>query len=334
MTENTPSSAAVLRRLIMGFRLSQALFVVAELRIADLLKDGARSSDDLADASGAHGPSLYRILRLLASEGVFTETGDGHFALTALAEPLLGDLRARALFEAEACVWQAWGGLLHSVRTGEANFDHVHGKPFFRYLGEHPATAAKFDDLMAAQTTGWADAVIEAYDFSDIGTLVDVGGGYGALLGAILAAHPAMEGVLCDLPHVVEGAGPRLEAAGVAARCRTVGGDFFDSVPAGGDAYIMKHVLHDWDDDRCVTILANCRRVMPPDGRLLVVEVLIEPGNEPDYAKYLDVNMLVLLSGCERMEAAYRRLFEKAGFALARTVPTMAEISLIEGVPA
>ncbi len=336
-TSSHPSAAAALRRLIVGYRLSQAFSVVAKLGIADLLKDGAKSVDDLARTTGAHPPSLHRVLRLLASEGVFAETDPGRFELTPLAEPLRGDaresLRARAIFDGEECNWRAWGSLLHSVATGEPAFDHVHGAGLFSYLSRHPAAAAHFDALMTEQTTPWARAVVEAYDFSGIGTLVDVGGGYGALLAAILAAHPPMRGILYDLPHVIAAARPKLEATSVADRCDAIGGNFFEAVPEGGDAYVLKQILHDWDDDRCETILRNCRRVTPKGGRLLVVEALIPPGNEPGYAKFMDLMMLALLTGRERTEEEYRRLLEATGFALSRVVRTPAEVSVIEATP-
>ncbi len=332
------SAAADLRRMIVGYRLSQALHVAAKLGIADLLAEGPRRAEDLAGVTGSHPSSLYRVLRLLASEGVFEELEEGQFTLTPLAEPLRGDapdsLRARAIFDGEEWNWHPWGNLLHSTKTGGSAFDHTYGVALFDYLKETPEAATSFDSLMAAQTRPWALSVVDAYDFADIGTLVDVGGGYGVLLAAILTAHPHLKGVLIDQPHVVAGAGPKLEEAGLAGRCETVAGDFFQSVPDGGDAYILKHVLHDWDDDRCVSILGNCRRAISNQGRLMVIEILVTPGNEPDYGKYLDLNMLVLTKGRERTEAQYRTLFEAAGFTLSRVVATRSELSIIEGRPA
>ena len=311
-------AAADLRRMIVGYRLSQALHVAAKLGIADLLAEGPRRAEDLAGVTGSHPSSLYRVLRLLASEGVFEELEEGQFTLTPLAEPLRSDapnsLRARAIFDGEEWNWHPWGNLLHSTKTGGSAFDHTYGMAVFDYLKETPEAATSFDSLMAAQTRPWALSVADAYDFADIGTLVDVGGGYGALLAAILTAHPHLKGVLVELPHVVAGARPKLEEAGLAGRCQTVAGDFFQSVPDGGDAYILKHVLHDWDDDRCVSILGNCRRAISNEDRLLVIEILIAPGNEPGYGKYLDLNMLVLTKGRERTEEQYRTLFEAAGF--------------------
>ncbi len=335
----THESAAVdLRRMIVGYRLSQALHVAAKLGIADLLAEGPRRAEDLAGVTGSHPSSLFRVLPLLASEGVFEELEEGRFTLTPLAEPLRSDapdsLRARAIFDGEEWNWHPWGNLLHSTKTGGSAFDYTYGVAVFDYLKETPEAATSFDGLMAAQTRPWALSVVDAYDFADIGTLVDVGGGYGVLLAAILTAHPHLKGVLIDQPHVVAGAGPKLEEAGLAGRCETVAGDFFQSVPDGGDAYILKHVLHDWDDDRCVSILGNCRRAISNQARLMVIEILVTPGNEPDYGKYLDLNMLVLTKGRERTEAQYRTLFEAAGFTLSRVVATRSELSIIEGRPA
>ena len=335
----TDQSAAVdLRRMIVGYRLSQALHVAAKLGIADLLAEGPRRAEDLAGVTGSHPSSLFRVLRLLASEGVFEELEEGQFTLTPLAEPLRSDapdsLRARAIFDGEEWNWHPWGNLLHSTKTGGSAFDHTYGVAVFDYLKETPEAATSFDSLMAAQTRPWALSVADAYDFADIGTLVDVGGGYGVLLAAILTAHPHLKGVLVELPHVVAGARPKLEEAGLAGRCEAVAGDFFQSIPDGGDAYILKHVLHDWDDDRCVSILDNCRRAISNEDRLLVVEILIAPGNEPDYGKYLDLNMLVLTKGRERTEEQYRTLFEAAAFTLSRVVATRSELSIIEGRPA
>ncbi len=331
------SAATDLRRMIVGYRLSQALHVAAKLGIADLLAEGPRRAEDLAEVTGSHPSSLYRVLRLLASEGVFEEREEGRFTLTPLAEPLRSDapdsLRARAIFDGEEWNWHPWGNLLHSTKTGGSAFDHTYGVAVFDYLKETPDAATSFDSLMAAQTRPWALSLADTYDFADIGTLVDVGGGYGALIAAILTAYPHLKGVLVDLPHVVAGAQPKLEEAGLAGRCETVAGDFFQSVPDGGDAYMLKHVLHDWDDDRCVSILNNCRRAISDEGRVLVIEILIALGNEPDYGKYLDLNMLVLTKGRERTEEQYRTLFEAAGFRLSRVVPTGSELSIIEGRP-
>lgn len=327
-----------LRRLIVGYRISQALSVAARLGIADLLADGPRSAEDLAAATDTHSLALYRLLRVLASEGVFTEKGDGRFALTPLAESLRanapGSLHTRAIFDGAEGNWHAWGNLLKSIKNGEPAMQHTFGKDLFGYLKEHPYERKIFNEVMAAQTLAGARAVLEAYDFAGVDTLVDVGGGIGALLAAVLDVYPSMRGVLYDQSHVVVDARPRLAAAGVADRCETVGGDFFESVPMGGNAYMLKHILHDWDDDDCQRILENCRRAIAKDGRLLVIEVLIPSGNDPDYGKYLDLQMLVVTKGGrERTQAEYRRLFESTGFALARMIETQSDICVIEGVP-
>ena len=331
------SPSADLRRMIVGYRLSQAIYVAAKLGIADLLKDGPRDAEDLAASAKAHGPSLYRILRLLASEGIFEELEEGRFGLTPLAEMLRSDapesFRARAIFDAEEWNWRAWGNLLHSAETGQPAFDHAFGMPTFDYLARNPEAAGRFDALMAEQTGTVAEAVAEVYDFSGMESVVDVGGGYGALLAAILRASPHLRGVLVDLPHTVEGARPRLEEAGVADRCETVAGDFFHSVPPGGSAYVLKYILHDWNDDQCVTILENCRKGMSDEARLLVIELLIAPGNAADYGKYLDLNMLVLTTGRERTREEYAGLFKTAGFELSRVVPTGRDLCIIEGKP-
>lgn len=326
-----------LTRLFRGFWVSQAIYVAAELGIADLLADGPRTVDDLAAAAGARAPALYRILRLLASEGVFAEAEDGRFELTPLAAALrrdAGPMRLQVLFLGREASWQAAGSLLYTVRTGETAFDHVHGVDFFAYYRQHPDQRVLFDQLMAAQTTPAARAVATGYDFSGFGTVVDVGGGRGALAVELLRAYPHLRGVVFDQPAVSADAREAIEAAGLTGRCQVVGGDFFVAVPDGGDAYLLKYVLHDWDDERSVAILRACRRAIPSSGRLLVVELLVPPGNAPSFAKTQDVNMLINLGGRERTEAEYRQLFAGAGFDLTRIVPVQGELHVIEGIPA
>ena len=337
MSAQSTTPGEDLLRLLLGFRVSQAIVVAAELGLADLLASGPRTTDDLAAAAGVHAPSLYRVLRLLASEGVFAETEAGRFALTPMAAALRrdapGPVRAHALQIGQGAVWRAWGSLGHAVRTGATAFEHVHGVDFFGYYRQHPEARARFDQLMAAQTAAAARAVAAAYDFSPLRTVVDVGGGRGALAIGLLEAHPHLRGIVFDQPAVVAEARPAIEAAGVTERCETVGGDFFAAVPEGGDAYLLKYILHDWDDERALAILRACRRAMPDDGRLLVVEVLVPRGNGPSYAKSLDVNMLVNLGGRERTEAEYRALYAAAGFDLTRTIPAQGELHILEGIP-
>ena len=338
-TASTASPAVVLRRLSTGFWISKAIAVAAELGIADQLKAGPKTIDELAQAVDAHPGALYRLLRAIASVGVFAEEGLGRFALTPLAALLLTDApqswRAAAVMNGEPWVWQPWGELLYSVKTGNPAFDHTFGLEFDAYLAQQRDAADTFQAFMDVATGEEALAVAPAYDFSGLRTVVDVGGGRGALLGATLQANPHLHGVLFEAPHVIATARAALEAQGVADRCEFVAGDFFEALPSGGDAYLLKWVLVSWDDERAVTILHNCLRAMGESGRLLVVERLIPAGNEPFYGKLADLNLLVLYRGRHRTEAEYRTLFARAGFALSRILPTHSptEFSIIEGLP-
>src|SRR5216683_6465449 len=255
-----PAPVALLN-LTIGHWTTQAIFVAAKLGIADLLREGAKSSGDLAQSAGVDARSLYRLLRALASVGVFAQGTDGRFALTPMAECLQADgpgsMRAWALMMG-TYAFQPWGELLHSVKTGETAFDHVHGLGFFDYLGKHPEQGRLFDESMTNFSGPEIAAIVSAYDFSGIGTLVDVAGGHGSLLSAILKANPVMKGVLADTPAVIEGARRHFDASNLADRCKVAPINFFESVPAGGDAYLMKHIIHDWDDGRSNTILKNC----------------------------------------------------------------------------
>ena len=327
---------ATLLQMMTGYWVSQALHVAAKLGIADLLADGPVDCEDLAAATDTHAPSLQRVLRALASVGVFTEVSPGSFALTPLAELLRtetpGSMRALAIMYAEE-QYRAWGELLHSVRTGEMAFDHQFGMGYFEYLALHPEADRVFNEAMTGWTHQLVGAVVETYNFSPFKTIVDVGGGYGALLAAILRSNPGTRGVLFEQPHVVTSAEEQLVAAGVADRCTFVGGDFFAAVPTGGDAYVLSQILHDWDDERCVAILGQCRRAMPDHGKLLVVELVLPEGDEPFLGKWLDLHMLVLLGSRERTAAEYDTLFRAAGFKLARVVPTPPGPSVVEAVP-
>jgi O-methyltransferase domain/Dimerisation domain len=336
---NDVSPASALRQLSTGFWVSKAVAVAAELGIADHLKDGPRTVAELAQAVGAHPGALYRLLRGIASVGVFAEDMPGRFALTPLAALLMSDTpqswRAAAIMNGEPWAWQPWGDLLYSVKTGNPAFDHIFGMEFDAYLTQHRRAADIFQAFMHVATAEEATAVAPAYDFSGLATVVDVGGGRGALLAAILQANPHLRGILFEAPQAIATAGPALKAQGVADRCELVAGDFFDTLPAGADAYILKWILVSWDDERAVTILQNCHRAMPATGRLLVVERIIPPGNEPFYGKLADLNLLVLYTGRHRTEAEYRTLFARAGFALSRIIPTHSptEFSVIEGRP-
>lgn len=330
-----PSARQQLAAMLGGYYLSQAIYVVARLGLADLLGDRPRTSEELAPATGGHPRSLHRLLRTLAGFGIFREEA-GLFYLTGLSELLRGDapgsLRATAVTLGETH-YPAFGELLHSVRTGRPGFEKVFGVSLFEYFAANPEAARDFDAAMEGLRSQAAGAMLEAFDWSGARTLVDVGGGTGGLLEAVLTRYPAMRGVLWDLPHVAEAAEARLLASGVGDRCAVAGGDFFESVPAGGDVYLLRHIIHDWDDARALRILANCRRAMDGSGRLLLVESVIRPSNEPSLGKSLDLLMLALTGGTERTEAEYRGLLRAAGFQLVRVVPTSADFDVLEAVP-
>jgi SAM-dependent methyltransferase len=309
--------------MAMGYMPAQIVYVAAELGLADLLASGPRTSVELAEATGTHAPSLLRLLRALAALDVVAQTGPDRFELTRLGGGLRSDAPnsarnfIRLLGGAEES-WKPWGELLWSVRTGERAFDRIMGVPFFDWLAGDGEKAATFNAAMSESTRYTAPGVVASYDLSPFGTVVDVGGGNGTLLAEVLLALPEAQGVLFDLPTALAAAPPVLEDAGVADRCQLVPGDFFESVPAGADAYLMKSVIHDWDDDQARTILRNCREAMAPGGRVLVVERVVPEVVTRDAAELLmiDLNMLIVPGGRERTEAEYRDLFAGAGLAL------------------
>jgi hypothetical protein len=339
-TQGTPPPLALFR-MIGGFYVSRAIYVMARLGIADALSGGPLDADELAKRSKTHAPSLRRVLRLLVTADVLTENDKGRFALTAIGDCLRADvpgsMRAPALLFG-GITERAWGELLYSVETGEPAFRQVFGKDSFAYLADHPEEAANFEAAMGAFTAPTAAVVAAAYDFADVRRVVDVGGGNGALLIAILKAHPSLKGTLFDLPQVIERARPRLIELGLADRCEGVGGDFLADVPGGGDAYLLKHVIHDWDDDRAAAILRNCRRAMTPAAKLLIVEGVYPPCIDQSEASRRaaanDVNMLVCTGGRQRSESEFRSLFGAAGFTLSRIITTdLPYASIMEGVP-
>jgi hypothetical protein len=323
--------------MIKGFWVSRALYVAAKLGIADLLVDEAKSGEDLARATGTHAPSLYRVMRALDSVGVFTQDDRGWFGLTPLGATLrtdvAGSLRYFVIEELGENHYPAWEKVLHSVQTGAIAFDHVYGASKWQYMAEHPDEARIFDAAMSSFSSVVSAEVVAAYDFSSSATVVDVGGGDGTLLAAILKGNPSLRGVLADLPHVAEHARGRLKAEGLADRCEIAAGSFFESAPAG-DTYVLKFIIHDWDDQRSAEILRNCRRAMAANGRVLLVEAVIQPGAATSFSKYVDLNMLVMTGGRERTEAEYRALLDLAGLRLTRIVPTHTELSVIEAVQA
>jgi hypothetical protein len=321
---NDPDLATTIRRMVEGYQVSQAIHVAATLGIADLLANGSRTSDELAATTGTDPPTLYRLLRALASLEVLNELEGRRFELAPLGEPLRSDvpnsIAGWAAFIGRPYYWQAWSGLLHSVRTGENAFRHTHGTDVWTYRASRPDESAVFDRAMTSLSRRSNAALLAAYDFGRFRTIVDVGGGNGALIAAVLAAHPGVQGVLFDQPHVVSGAAPHLERAGIAHRCRTVGGNFFESVPEGGDAYVLRAVIHDWDDDASVRILTVVRNALAEDGRVLIVERVIAPANQGRDAKFSDLNMLVGPGGRERTREEFSTLAQSSGLRLERVL--------------
>jgi hypothetical protein len=324
---------AQLMKFIVGKWISKPIYVAAELGIADKLAKGPRSIDELARMSQTDAPTLYRVLRALASVGIFSEGRDGRFELTPMAEFLkTGMMRSMALmFNAD---WNdhAWGCLLDSVRTGGTAFEKAHGMSLMEWLGKNPRQAAVLHEANAVKAAHTHRVIVDAYDFSGIDTLVDIGGGYGTLMAAVLKAHPDMKGIVADRPEVVDGARRIIQEQSLDHRCTAEVCDFFHSVPPGGDAYLLSHVLHDWEDAPCHKILRNCSAAMSPGGRLLVVEMIIPPGNEPAVAKLLDLEMLVITGGRERTEEEFKTLFGACGIEMSRVIPTQENICIIEGI--
>jgi hypothetical protein len=338
MSKKLPPPAAMFT-LIMGRWVSRLIYVAAKLELADRLKHGPRTVEELATAAEVQAPALYRVLRALASVGIFAETKDKRFKLTPLGVTLQkavpGSMRAAALMLGEKYWEDAWAELLHGIKTGEMPFLKAHGIPPFEYLEKHPEDLKIFGETMTSVSSTENPAIAAAYKFSGIRTLVDVGGGNGSLLARILKANPKLKGVLFDQPSVISRATQDryVTVKGIAERCTLESGDFFEGVPKGGDAYLMKRTLHDWDDERCAKILANCRAAMSEKGKVLVVDAVIAPGNEPDRGKLLDLQMLVI-GGHERTKQDFATVFKDARLKLTRVVPTKCPLSIVEGVRA
>lgn len=336
-TQVTLPPPVAMLHIVSGYWLSRAVYVAAKLGLADTLKDGPKTAQQLAAATGTHAPSLYRVLRALASEGVFAEDGEGRFASTPLGDTLrTGGLRSIITTELGEEHYPAWGDLLHSVQTGEVAFNKVYGMPIWEFFSQNPNNAVTFNAAMGDVNTMLEGAISHGYDFSPFSKLVDVGGGTGSLLALVLEAHPGIGGLVFELPQVIPEAKAYMASQGLTDRCAFEAGDFLVSVPAGGDAYLLKWILHDWDDEHCVTILQNCRRAMGQDAKLLIFESAIPSGNQPFLSKFMDLNMMVMNGGRERTEQEYRSLLQAGGFRLTRVVPTHAEqlMSVIEAEPA
>lgn len=329
---------AQLIQMSTGYWISRVVYAAARLGLADHLASGPRTAGELAGPTRTHAPSLHRLMRTLASLGVLTERDGQRFALTPLGEALEtgapGSARATPLTFGSPWFGSAFENIMHSLQTGGTGFEKANGMPVFDYLGQHPEDAALFSETMVGFHGAEPPAVAAAYDFSAFKTVVDVGGATGNMLATILARYTGPRGVLFDMPHVVSGAPALLAERGVDKRVTIEAGNFFESVPAGGDAYLLSHVIHDWNEDQCLTILGHCRKAMKPEGRLLLVEMVLPAGDTPHPGKILDMVMLVTPGGQERTEAEYATLLGKGGFRVTRVVPTESAVSVVEAVRA
>ncbi len=327
----------IFSQCLMGYWVSQGVFVAAKLKVADHLAAGAMSAEELAQRIDCNAGALYRVLRALAGVGIFTEDNERRFSLTPAAEYLRTDAPdsqwATTMLQAEV-QYAVWGGLFDAVKTGEGAFEKVNGKPFFEWLNDNPKKADIFDATMAGWMLEEGRAAVEAYDWPDPGEVVDVGGGAGGLLLTLLDKHPGIHGVVFDQPEVIERTRITRKDDPLMQRCRLEGGDFFKAVPPDADIYMLRNIIHDWDDERSIQILKTCRAACGADGKILLVESVIQAGNEPSFGKWLDLNMLILLSGKERTEAEYRELLTASGLQLERVIPTRAEMSILETRPA
>ncbi len=326
---------AILMQMLFGAQMQRSVCLAARLGVPDLLAERAQTAEELAAKTGTHAQSLYRLLRTLASIGVFAENAEKKFELTPISALLRSDVpnsvRDFAVMMGEGWIWQAWGELPYSVKTGGVAHEKAQGMGSFEFFQKNAEAGKIFNAAMTNFTRAVIPAVVEAYDFSGINRLVDVAGGHGLLLAGILKANPHLQGVLFDLPFVIEGAGELLDKEGVGDRVELVSGNFFESVPAGADAYMMKHIVHDWDDESSIKILKNIRSAMSVNGKVLIIEMVVTEGNMPSPSKALDILMLVMEGGKERTEEEYRRLLEASGFNLTRIVPTKSPYSVIEG---
>ncbi len=336
-TSTAPADQAASQHVFQiatGYIASAALYTAAKLQIADKLAAGPRSADDLARETHANPDVLYRILRTLSSVGIFEERPNGQFAHNAASLTLRsgtpGSVHDMAIWLSDPFHFRAYAEMLHSAITGQPAVEKATGTPVFEYFSKDRELSEVFNNAMTMFSAYVIPAALDVYDFSGIGTIVDVAGGHGQVLTSILQRYPTMRGILFDLDHVIAGAIPRIRELGLEGRCETVSGDFFKAVPAGGDAYIMKHIIHDWDDERPTTILRNIRAAMKPGGRVILLDSVLQPANAPDFGKLIDLEMVVMTGGRERTEEEFRGLFERAGFALTRVIPTQSPLSVIE----
>ena len=337
---STMSPAAAVLQVISNFWAARALYAAAKLGIADLVKDGPKTIEELASETGTHAPSLHRLMRALASTGWFGQDDSGRFGPTPITAGIQtgapGTLRNFAMAELGEEHYPAWEDLVFSVKTGEIAFNHVFGMPNWEFWATHPEHAQIFNRGMSEVTAIMEPAIQAVYDFSGFAKIVDIGGGRGTLIASVLRASPKPRGVVLDLPHVIELGRKHIEAQGLKERCELIPGDFFKNVPEGGDAYILKAVLHDWDDDRSIAILKNCHKAMAPHAKVCLIESVIPANNRPFLRTLGDLNMLIMTGGRERTEAEYRALLDAAGFRLNRIVTTSVplEPAVLEAVRA
>lgn len=333
-----PPPHAQLIQMASAYWISRIVYAAARLGLADHLAAGPQSAAELVGPTRTHAPSLHRLMRTLASLGILTERDAQRFALTPLGEALKagapGSARATLLTFGGPAFSAGFEQIMHSLETGKTGFEKAMGMPVFDHLSQHPDEASLFSETMVGFHGAEPAAVAEAYDFSAFKTVVDVGGATGNMLAAILSRHAGPRGVLFDMAHVVKDAPALLRERRVEPRVTIEAGNFFETVPAGGDAYLLSHVIHDWNEDQCLTILGHCRKAMKPDGRLLIVEMVLPVGDTPHPGKVLDIVMLVLPGGQERTETEYAALLKKAGFRLTRVIPTQSAVSVVEAVPA
>lgn len=331
-----PPSVALLE-MATGAWTTQTMYVAAKLGVADQLASAPASAADIAPRVGADPDALYRLMRALASKGLLRHRRNDTFALTRVGQTLRSDapgsMRDMVLFIGHQARWEDWGSLLHSVQTGEPSVLKLRGMPYWDYLETNPELAQVFNDAMTATSGMTNEIALSAYDFSDFKLIVDVGGGQGLLLSTILHRAPDARGLLYDLPAVVAGSEPVLSGAGVADRCTAEGGSFFERVPEGGDAYVMKNIIHDWDDESSSTILRNIRTAIAPGGKLLLLEMVLPQRTRSFIGYQLDLEMLVTVGGRERTRADYADLLSRAGFRLERVVGTVTPLSIVEASP-
>ena len=335
-SQKPPAHAGILQ-LLSGICIGGAISTLAQLGIPDLVEHVPKSADELAREVGADPRALYRLMRATASVGILSEGADGKFSETPMSAVLRSNakpsLRGFAMMHGTEWHARGWSRLDYCVKTGKQAMDEVYGMPLFQFFAQRPEEAKVFNQAMSDYSSLDSPAVAEAYSFSEIDSIVDVAGGHGLLLATIMAKNPHLKGTLYEMPHVVEGAknGPLKP---VVDRCNFASGDMFSSVPAGADAYIMKHIIHDWPDDVCIKILKACRKAVNPGGKLLVVDNVIQSGNDFSPGKFLDIQMLIFPGGCERTEKQFRELFAASGWQLSRVIPTAVPECVVEGIPA